>query len=84
MKLKTLSNEREKEFKLLRDRINSLELQDSFVVEQWINRLYAELRKQDKQFIKEILDLRDLESYGGYSPIEKMINKIKQKADVEE
>ncbi|RKY52157.1 MAG: hypothetical protein DRP93_08635 [Candidatus Neomarinimicrobiota bacterium] len=33
-----------------------------------------------KQFIKEILDLSDLGNFRGYSNIEKIMNKIKQKA----
>ena len=39
--------------------------------------------KDVKQFMKEILDMRDLDKYQGYSNIEKMINKIKKRAGKE-
>ena len=42
--------------------------------------LKKELERQDKQFIRKILDLSDLDNYRGYSNIEKIMNKIKQKS----
>ena len=54
------------------------------IMRSQVEAIGGELAVEDvKQFIKEILDLRDLDNYGGKSSIEKMINKIKQKGDLE-
>lgn len=83
MEKETLSEKREEEFKLLKDRISSLQFKDRFVVEDWINQLYRELERQDKQFIKEILEKID-KFLLDYEEIEEHRTHINSEYDIRE